>query len=52
MSQTERATLYNELKEAGFEPTKHYREYAIDELRKLHRDMVTTPMPTGVSPTS
>ena len=48
MSQTERAALYNELKEAGFEPTKHYREYAIDELRKLHRDMVTTPMPAGV----
>lgn len=48
MSQAERAALYNELKAHGFEPTKHYREYTIDELRELHADIVEQPRAASV----
>jgi hypothetical protein len=34
MSQTEKAALYKELKDAGVQFSKHYREYSTDELQE------------------
>lgn len=48
MSQSEKAELYGELKDAGVQFTKHYREYTTDDLKKMvmaHRMHNPPPLP-------
>lgn len=54
MAQAERSRLYHQLKEAGFQPTKHFRHYSLEELEHEWRRMQTkqaVPAPQHADPT-